>query len=60
MLHTAVSSNTHHVVVVVGTPEIRTVSSTEVGLVTLGLMDPLPVEVPPEVDVERAQAASLV
>lgn len=45
---------------VVGTPEVRTVSSTEVGFVTFGLVDPFPVEVAPEVDVERAQAASLV
>lgn len=43
---------THHVIVVVGTPEIRTVSRTEVGFVTFGLMDPFPVEVTPEVDVE--------
>ena len=53
-------NQTHHVVVVVGTPEVRTVASTEVGFVTFGLMDPFPVEVPPEVDVERAQAAALV
>lgn len=45
---------------VVGTPEVRTVASTEVGFVTFRLMDPLPVEVTPEVDVERAQAAALV
>lgn len=45
---------------VVGTPEVRTVSCTEVGFVTFGLVDPFPVEVAPEVDVERAQAASLV
>lgn len=51
---------THHVIVVVGTPEIRTVASTEVGFVTFGLMDPFPVEVTPEVDVERAQATALV
>lgn len=51
---------THHVVVVVGAPEVRTVASTEVRFVAFGLMDPLPVEVTPEVDVERAQAAALV
>ena len=51
---------THQVIVVVGTPEVRTAAGTEVGFVTFGLMDPLPVEVPPEVDVERAQAAALV
>lgn len=45
---------------VVGAPQIRTVSGTEVGFVTFGLMDPLPVEVAPEVDVERAQAAAVV
>lgn len=45
---------------VVGTPDVRTVAGTEVGFVTLGLMDPLPVEVAPEVYVERAQAAALV
>lgn len=43
---------THHVIVVVGAPEIRTVSRTEVGFVTFGLVDPFPVEVTPEVDVE--------
>lgn len=50
----------HHVVVVVGAPEVRTVAGTEVGFVTFWLVDPLPVEVTPEVDVERAQAAALV
>lgn len=45
---------------VVGTPEVRTVSCTEVGFVTFGLVDPFPVEVAPEVDVKRAQAAALV
>lgn len=50
----------HHVVVVVGTPEVRAVAGTEVGFVTFWLMDPLPVEVTPEVDVERAQTAALV
>lgn len=51
---------THHVIVVVGTPEVRTATGAEVGFVTFGLVDPFPVEVPPEVDVERAQAAALV
>lgn len=51
---------THHVIVVVGTPEVRTVAGTEVGFVTFGLVDPFPVEVTPEVNVERAQAAALV
>lgn len=50
----------NHVVVVVGAPEVRTVAGTEVGFVTFWLVDPLPVEVTPEVDVERAQAAALV
>lgn len=50
----------HHVIVVVGTPEVRTVAGTEVGFVSFGLVDPFPVEVTPEVDVERAQAAALV
>lgn len=50
----------HHVIVVVGTPEVRTVAGTEVGFVSLGLVDPFPVEVTPEVDVERAQTAALV
>lgn len=45
---------------VVGAPEVRTVPGTEVGFVTFGLMDPFPVEVSPEVDVKRAQAAALV
>lgn len=45
---------------VVGAPEVRTVASTEVGFITFGLVDPLPVEVTSEVDVERAQAAALV
>lgn len=45
---------------VVGAPDVRTVAGTEVGFVAFGLVDPLPVEVPPEVDVERAQAAALV
>lgn len=45
---------------VVGAPEVRTVAGTEVGFVTFWLVDPLPVEVTPEVDVERAQAAALV
>ena len=45
---------------VVGAPEVRTAAGTEVGFVTFGLMDPFPVEVPPEVDVERAQAAGQV
>lgn len=45
---------------VVCTPEVRAVASTEVGLITFRLVDPLPVEVTPEVDVERAQAAALV
>lgn len=45
---------------VVGAPEVRTVAGTEVGLVTFGLVDPFPVEVTPEVNVERAQAAALV
>lgn len=45
---------------VVGTPEVRTVARAEVGFVTFGLMDPLPVEVTSEVNVERAQAAALV
>lgn len=51
---------THHVVVVVGAPEIRAAAGTEVGFVAFGLVDPLPVEVSPEVDVERSQAAALV
>lgn len=51
---------THHVVVVVGAPEVRAVASTEVGFITFGLVDPFPVEVTSEVDVERAQAATLV
>lgn len=54
------SSDTHHVVVVVGAPEIRTVTGAEIGFVTFWLVDPLPVQVPPEVDVERAQAAALI
>lgn len=45
---------------VVGAPEVRTVASAEVGFVTFGFVDPFPVEVTPEVDVERAQAAALV
>lgn len=45
---------------VVGTPEVRTGASTEVGFVTFGFMDPFPVQVTPEVNVERAQAAALV
>ena len=45
---------------VVCTPEVRAVASTEVGFVTFGLVDPLPVEVTSEVDVERAQAAALI
>ena len=51
---------TYHVVVVVGTPEVRTVAGTEVGVVTFWLVDPLPVEVTPKVNVERAQAAALI
>lgn len=51
---------THHVVVVVGAPEVRTVAGTEVGLITFGLVDPFPVKVSPKVDVERPQAAALV
>lgn len=45
---------------VVGAPEVRTVASTEVGFITFGLVDPFPVEVTSEVDVERAQATALV
>lgn len=45
---------------VVGAPEVRTVASTEVGFITFGLVDPFPVEVTSEVDVERAQATTLV
>lgn len=41
----------------VGTPQIRTSTSTEVGLVALRLMDPPPAQVLLKVDVERAQAA---
>lgn len=51
---------THHVIVVVGAPEVRAVASTEVGFITFGLVDPFPVEVTSEVDVERAQATTLV
>lgn len=51
---------THHVIVVVGTPEVRTSACTEVGFVTFGFMDPFPVEVSSEVNVERAQATALV
>lgn len=54
------TETTHHVVVVVCTPEVRTAAGTEVGFVTFGLVDPFPIEVPSEVDVERAQAAALV
>ena len=43
---------THHVIVVVGAPEVRTVASAEVGFITFGLVDPFPVEVTSEVDVE--------
>lgn len=52
--------DTHHVVVVVDAPEVRTVAGAEIGFVPFWLVDPLPVEVPPEVDVERAQAAALI
>ena len=45
---------------VVGAPDVRTVAGAEVGFVAFGLVDPLPVEVPPEVDVERAQTAALL
>ena len=45
---------------VVGAPEIGAAACAEVGLVALGFVDPLPVEVAPEVDVERAQAAALL
>lgn len=55
-----ISPETHHVVVVVGTPEVRTVAGAEIGFVPFWLVDPLPVEVTPEVDVERAQAAALI
>ena len=51
---------THHVVVVVGAPEVRTVAGTEVGFVTFWLVDPLPLEVIPEVNVELVQAAALI
>jgi len=49
----------HHVVVVVGAPEIGAAARAEVSLVAFGFVDPLPVEVTPEVDVQRAQAAAL-
>lgn len=39
---------------VVGAPEVRTVTGTEVGFIAFGLVDPFPVEVTSEVDVERA------
>lgn len=45
---------------VVGAPEVWTAAGTEVGFVTFWLMDPLPVEVTPEVDIKRAQAAALI
>lgn len=52
----------HHIsfhlgVLSVRAPEIRTCSSTEVGIVTFWLMDPPPSKVPLEINVERAQAA---
>lgn len=45
---------------VVDAPEVWTVASAEIGFVPFWLVDPLPVEVAPEVDVERAQAAALI
>lgn len=51
---------THHVVVVVGAPEVRTVAGAEIGSVTSWLVDPLPLEVIPEVDIELMQAAALI
>lgn len=45
---------------VVGAPEVWAVARTEVGFITFGLVDPFPVEVTSEVDVERAQATALV
>ena len=50
----------HHVVVVVCAPQVGAAACAEVGLVAFGLVDPLPVEVAPEVDVERTQAAALL
>ena len=44
----------HHVVVVVSAPEVRTTASAEVGFVTFGFVDPFPVKVPSEVNVERS------
>lgn len=44
----------------VGAPQVRTRPGAEIGLVALGLMDPPPSQVLPEIDVERPQAAAVL
>lgn len=41
-------------------PQVGTRPRAVVGVVAAGLVDPLPVQVPPEVDVEFADAAALL
>lgn len=41
-------------------PQVRTRSRAVVGVVATGLVDPLPVQVPAEVDVQFAHAAALL
>uniref|UniRef100_A0A8C0VBH4 Heterogeneous nuclear ribonucleoprotein U like 1 n=1 Tax=Cyanistes caeruleus TaxID=156563 RepID=A0A8C0VBH4_CYACU len=50
----------HRAVVRVGAPDVRAGPPAEVGHVATGLVDPFPLQVPAEVDVQRPHAAALL
>lgn len=52
-------ANPHHVVLRVGAPDVAAVPRAEVGLVALWLVDPLPLQILAEVDVQGAEATAL-